>query len=75
MKLLLAVVMFFPLFAFLIAGVIELRSDRSLAQKLGKLVPVILGLAAFVLFFNPQGRKPGDRRDVPQFLRRPKQPR
>src|SRR5258706_6623402 len=55
MKQLLAVVMFFPLFAFLIAGLIELRSDMSLAQRLGKVVPIILGLTAFVLFFNPQG--------------------
>jgi hypothetical protein len=55
MKQLFAVVMFFPLFAFLIAGLMELRSDSSLAQRVGKLVPVILGLAAFVLSFNPQG--------------------
>src|SRR4051794_30698726 len=55
MKELLIVVMLFPLVAFLIAAVTELRSDRSLAQKLARLVPVILGLAAFVLSFNPQG--------------------
>lgn len=47
--------MVLPLFAFLIAGLMEWRSDRSLAQRIGKVVPIILGLAAFVLFFNPQG--------------------
>lgn len=55
MKQLFAIVMFFPLLAFLIAGLMELRSDRSLGQRFVKLVPVILGLAAFVLSFNPQG--------------------
>jgi len=47
--------MVFPLFAFVIAGIIEARSDKSLSQRLGKLVPIILGLAAFVLSLDPQG--------------------
>ena len=55
MKGLLLVVMFFPLVAFVIAGITELRSDRSLGQKLGILLPITLGIAAFVLSFNPQG--------------------
>lgn len=55
MKQLLAVVMFLPLFAFIIAGVMELRSDGGLPHRLGRLIPVILGLTAFVLLFNPLG--------------------
>jgi hypothetical protein len=55
MKQLLAVVMFFPLFAFVIAAVSELRSDSSLGRRVGKVVPIILGLAAFAVFIDPQG--------------------
>jgi hypothetical protein len=54
MKPLLLVLSFFPFIAFLSAGVMELRTDRGFAQKLGKLIPVILGLAAFTIFLNPQ---------------------
>jgi hypothetical protein len=55
MKQLLMVVMFFPLVAFCVAGVLELRSQRSAAQKLTRLIPIVLGVAAFLLSFNPQG--------------------
>jgi hypothetical protein len=47
MKGLLLAIMLFPLVAFMIAGITELRSDKSLGQKLGKLTPIMLGLAAF----------------------------
>jgi hypothetical protein len=55
MKQMFAVMMFFPLLAFLLAGLVELRSESSLARRLGKLIPIVLGVAAFVLSFNPQG--------------------
>ena len=54
MKQLLAVLMFLPVFAFLIAGLMEMRSDRTFTQRLGKVIPVILGLGAFVLSLDPQ---------------------
>jgi hypothetical protein len=53
MKQLLLVVFFFPLLAFCIAGVTELRSSRSRGQKLSALIPLILGLAAFGLSLDP----------------------
>jgi hypothetical protein len=47
--------MFFPLLAFCVAGVNELRSKRSGPEKLRSLIPIILGFAAFGLSLNPQG--------------------
>ncbi len=55
MKQLLMLVMFFPLLAFCIAGALELRSKRKVAEKLVRLIPIVLGIAAFLLSFNPQG--------------------
>ena len=55
MKGLLLLVMLFPLVAFVIAGIMELRSNTDLVQKIGKLVPIILGIGAFIFSFDPQG--------------------
>lgn len=54
MKALVLVVAFFPVLAFCIAGLAELRSNRSRAEKLRCLIPIILGIAAFGLSLNPQ---------------------
>jgi hypothetical protein len=55
MKQLALVVMFFPLLAFIVAGVIELRSQRRVIEKLGSVIPIVLGVAAFALLFGPAG--------------------
>lgn len=49
MKFLLWVILLFPLFAFCVAGIIELRSDKSLANKLCNLVPCVLGIGVFAM--------------------------
>ena len=54
MKQVLIVVFLFPLLAFCLAGFIELRSAPSGAEKFRNLVPIILGIAAFGLCWNPQ---------------------
>lgn len=54
MKLLLLVALFFPLVAFCIAGVEELRSTKNAAAKLRSLIPVILGIAVFGISLAPQ---------------------
>ena len=48
------VLFFFPLLAFCIAGIIELRSVRSPLQKLRNLIPIVLGIAAFGLCLYPE---------------------
>ena len=53
-KELVLVVFFFPLLAFCLAGFIELRSERNGIEKLRNLIPIILGIAAFGLCWNPQ---------------------
>ncbi len=53
MKQLALVVMFFPLLAFGLAGLIELRSRRTGVEKLRSFIPIVLGLAAFGLLFGP----------------------
>ncbi len=55
MKQVALVVMFFPLLAFCLAGVIEIRSHRTGIEKLRSLVPIVLGVAAFGLLFGPAG--------------------
>jgi hypothetical protein len=50
----LLVAFFFPMLAFAVAGFIELRSSRKGTEKLRNLIPIILGIAAFGLSFNPQ---------------------
>ena len=54
MKLLLLVVLFFPLVAFCVAGVGELRATTNAAAKLRSLVPLILGIAVFGISLAPQ---------------------
>ena len=49
------IVVLLPPLAFLIAAAIELRSRKSVRQKFGTLIPIVLGFAAFVLWLNPQG--------------------
>jgi|SRR5882724_10207938 len=44
----------FPLIAFLIAGVIELRSEKRLAEKLLSLIAVLLGILVYGLFCAPE---------------------
>jgi hypothetical protein len=51
MKQIVLVVAFFPLLTFCVAGVIELRSRRSGIEKLGSLIPITLGFAAFGFSF------------------------
>jgi|SRR5579883_1921939 len=53
MKQVALVVMFFPLLAFCLAGVIEIRSQRAGIEKFRSLIPVVLGVAAFGLLFGP----------------------
>src|SRR5260370_5074951 len=43
-----------PLIAFIMAGALELRSNRSLAEKLFSLAPVALGILVFGLFWAPE---------------------
>lgn len=47
MKSLWLIVLLFPLFAFCAAGIIEIRSDRSIGSKLASLIPPLLGIGAF----------------------------
>ena len=54
MKQIAIVVLFFPPLAFCVAAVIELRSKRSVGEKFGSLIPIVLGVAAFGLALNPQ---------------------
>jgi hypothetical protein len=54
MKLFAIMLALFPLVAFCIAGVTELRSTRSGTEKLRSLIPVAMGIAAFALSVNPQ---------------------
>ena len=54
MKQIAIVVLFFPLLAFCVAAFIELRSKRSVGEKFGTLVPIVLGVAAFALALNPR---------------------
>jgi hypothetical protein len=44
----------FLLIAFLIAGVIELRSEKRLAEKILSLIPVLLGILVYGLFWAPE---------------------
>jgi len=53
MKQLAIVVMFFPLLAFIIAGAIEVRSQRRVIEKLGSIIPILLGVGSFALLFGP----------------------
>ncbi len=55
MKQLVLIFGFFPLFAFVAAGVAELRSEGSGAKKLRSLIPIVLGIAVFGLELNPGG--------------------
>ncbi len=55
MKQLVLVAAFLPLLAFCVAGVTELRAQRSTAEKLRSLIPIILGIAVFGLSLSPQG--------------------
>jgi hypothetical protein len=48
------VAMFLPLLAFCVAGVIEVRADRSIGQKVGSPIPIVLGVATFGLALNPR---------------------
>jgi hypothetical protein len=45
---------FLPLVAFCVAGVTELRAQRSGAEKLRSLIPIVLGIAVFGLSLSPQ---------------------
>jgi hypothetical protein len=47
------VVLFFPLLAFCLAGAIEMRSDKDPMQKFTSLIPIVLGVIAFGLWFGP----------------------
>lgn len=53
MKLLVLVVTSFPMLAFLLAGIMELRSDRNPSTKALGLAPVVLGMAVFGFFVYP----------------------
>jgi len=53
MKQFVLILAFFPLVAFCIAGVTELRSTGSGTEKLRSLIPVVMGIAAFGLSVNP----------------------
>jgi hypothetical protein len=53
MKQVLIVIAFFPLVAFCIAAVIEVRSNSG-TMRLWKLVPILFGVAAFLLSLDPQ---------------------
>jgi hypothetical protein len=46
----------FPLLALVMAGIAELRSNRSMIAKVRSLTPVVIGLAAFVLVVIPPSR-------------------
>jgi hypothetical protein len=48
------VAFFFPLLAFCLAGLIELRSEMSRMERLRNLIPIILGIAAFGLCLYPE---------------------
>lgn len=54
MKIVILACLFFPLVAFFVAGVLELRSNRSRKAKLCSLVPIILGIAAFGVSWAPE---------------------
>ena len=53
MKTLLLVAWFFPLFAFCIAAITELRSTAERIRKFRNLIPILLGIAAFGLSIHP----------------------
>jgi hypothetical protein len=53
MKQVALVAMFFPLLAFGLAGIIEIRSQKTGIEKFRTLIPVLLGVAAFGLLFGP----------------------
>jgi hypothetical protein len=53
-----AATLIFPLIAFLIAGVIELRSGKRAAEKILSLTSVLLGILVYGLFLAP-GFLPG----------------
>jgi len=44
---------FFPLVAFCLAGVTEIRSQKTGTEKFRNLVPIVLGIIAFGLLFGP----------------------
>lgn len=45
--------MFFPLVAFCVAGLIEWRANNPLTKRLRNLVPVGVGLFAFLISLDP----------------------
>ena len=47
------VLIFFPLVAFAVVGITEIRSSRTGTEKVRRLVPVVLGVASFGLLFGP----------------------
>ena len=53
MKRLLLVLWFFPLLAFCIAAIAELRSRAERFDKVRNLIPEVLGIAAFGLSIHP----------------------
>lgn len=55
MKQLALILAFVPVVAFCVAGYTELRSTRSMSEKVRTLIPVVLGIAAFALSLDPQG--------------------
>jgi len=55
MKQFVMILAFFPLLAFCIAGVSELRAKRSRGETLARLIPISLGIVVFVLALSPQG--------------------
>jgi hypothetical protein len=49
------VLLFFPLVAFGWAAVTEARSHLRLGERIGRLIPILCGVAAFLAWFDPQG--------------------
>jgi len=55
MKQLVLMLALFPVLAFCVAAIFELRATTKPAGKLRNLIPAILGLAEFGLSLDPQG--------------------
>jgi hypothetical protein len=48
------VLMFVPLVAFSIAGFTEARSNLTVGKRVGRLLPIVSGIALFLVSFDPE---------------------
>ena len=55
MKQLALVLLFLPLVALVVAAITEVRTQQSIGKRVGHLIPILSGIAAFVVWFDPQG--------------------